>query len=694
MTGELLLELLTEEIPARMQRRAIEDLKKHLDEWLQAHRLRATAITGYVTPRRMVVIADGIPARQPDDNEEKRGPRIGSPDQAIAGFLRSVGLASIDQCEVRDDRYFAVIGRPGRAAADVLPDVVYSTMTSVTWPKSMRYPALPLRWVRPINSVICLYDGAVLNLPLGDVPVGRVTRGHRFLAPGAIEVANAADYRDKLAKAHVVLDWSERRAIIAKGLDELAKAEGVTVKPDEGLLDEVTGLVEYPVVLMGRIDADFVRPLPEGLPPEVLATAMRTHQKYFSCLNEDGTPAPRFLFVANNATPDNRKTIAAGNERVLRARLSDARFFWDQDRKVRLEDRVESLKQRVYHEKLGSVYDKALRVENIAHRLAPELGADPVLSVRAVRAAHLAKADLSTAMVGEFPELQGVMGRYYALYGDEKEPQQIADAIAEHYKPLGPNDTVPTAPESIALALADKIDTLVCFFAIGQKPSGSGDPYALRRAAIGIFRIILKNNLRLPLRPFLDEAWQKSGVWRGDSSREVLEFIAERLKVHLREEGIRHDVVAAAFAQRDTVEDNLVRLIERVNALQSFLASSDGASLLIAYRRASNIVTIEERKDDRRYDGTVNASLLVLPEEQALNLQLSDSGRRVAARLLNERFEDAMASLATLRQPIDEFFERVTVNVPDKELRKNRLRLLARIRATMNQVADFSQIEG
>ncbi len=377
MTGELLLELLSEEIPARMQRRAIEDLTGLIRDKLAAADIPAASIAGYVTPRRLTVIADRIPARQPDRSEERRGPRVGAPPQALDGFLRGAGLTSIEQCEVRGSErgefYFAIINQPGRATAEVLPELILAALTALPWPKSMRYPASGLRWVRPLNSVICLFDGEVLNLPLGAVPVGRVTRGHRLLSPGEITVADAADYRAKLAKAHVVLDRAERRDIIGKGLDALAEAAGLTVKPDEALLDEVTGLVECPVVLMGTIDADFVRPLPDGLPPEVLATAMRTHQKYFSCLNPDGTPAPRFLFVANNATADGGKTIAAGNERVLRARLSDARFFWDQDRKIRLEDRVEALKQRVYHEKLGSVYDKVERIEKLAGFLAGEL---------------------------------------------------------------------------------------------------------------------------------------------------------------------------------------------------------------------------------------------------------------------------------------------------------------------------------
>jgi glycyl-tRNA synthetase beta chain len=718
MTGELLLELLSEEIPARMQRRAIEDLTGLVRDKLTTADIPATTIEGHVTPRRLVVIGDGIPARQPDRSEERRGPRVGSPEAAIGGFLRGAGLKSIDDCETRaTDRgefYFAVIKQPGRATAEVLPELILAAMTTLPWPKSMRYPASSLRWVRPLNSVVCLFDGDVINLPLGKVPVGRVTRGHRFLAPAEITVDSAADYRAKLAAAHVVLDRAERRAMITKGLDELAAAEGLTVKPDEGLLEEVTGLVEYPVVLIGDINADFVRPLPDGLPPEVLATAMRTHQKYFTCLKPEpapaqagGTPAPRFLFVANNVTPDGGQTIAAGNARVLRARLSDARFFWDQDRKIRFEDRVEALKQRVYHEKLGSVYDKVERMEKLAAYLADLLAPQLVTPAQAgaqgsaaetaesfrdrcIRAARLAKADLSTGMVSEFPELQGIMGRYYAL-NDDEDPR-VADAIADHYKPLGPNDTCPTVPESIVIALADKIDTLVSFFGVGEKPTGSGDPYALRRAALGIIRIVLENRVRLSLDQTFDQVFAINDAL--DTAADPLPFVADRLKVHLRGDGVRHDLIAAAFAQVGKSEDDLVRLLARVRALPAFLASENGAGLLVAYRRAANIVAIEEKRDDRSYFGRVNTSLLEQPEEQALHHKLADLREFILPMMQEEKFQDAMAKLAALRGPVDEFFARVTVNVADKELRKNRLRLLALIPATMNNIADFSQIEG
>ena len=504
--AELLLELLCEEIPARMQRRGIEELVKHLGEWLQVHRIPPVEpIGGYVTPRRLTAIAKGIPERLPLQREERRGPRVGAPQAAIDGFLRSVGAAAIEDCEVRDtgrgEFYFAKIDRPGHATAEVLPDLIYSTLMDVAWPKTMRFPATALRWVRPINSVVCLFNGEVLPLPLGEVPVGRTTRGHRFLSPGEIAVGNAADYLDRLDAAYVILDQDHRRDIIAADLDRLAQSEGLSVKPDPALLDEVMGLVEFPVVLMGAIDADFMT-----LPPEVLATAMRAHQKYFSCLRPDGTTAPRFLFVANNLATDGGETIVAGNERVLKARLADARFFWDQDRRVPLESRVEALADRVFHAKLGSLRDKIARMEALADFLARHVsGADVARSQRAVR---LAKADLSTGMVGEFPELQGIMGRYYALHDGEH--PAIAEAIADHYKPLGPSDACPTEPETVVVALADKIDSLVAFFAIDERPTGSRDPFALRRAALGTIRLVLENRLRLPLAAAIQHA--RSGL--------------------------------------------------------------------------------------------------------------------------------------------------------------------------------------
>jgi glycyl-tRNA synthetase beta chain len=692
--GELLLELLSEEIPAGMQRRAITELTELLRAKLTAAEIPAAKTHGYVTPRRLTIIAEGIPAGQPDRSEERRGPRVGAPVPAIEGFLRSAGVASIEECEMRDtgrgEFYFATINRPGQSAAEVLPEVIRSAIFELSWPKSMRYPASSLRWVRPLTSVVCLFEGEVLPLPVDRVPVGRTTRGHRFLSPGEICVVNAAEYLERLGAARVVLDQDRRKEIIRKGLEAAAADEGFVLKPDPGLLEEVTGLVEFPVVFAGAIDAEFMT-----LPSEVLTTAMRTHQKYFYCLQSDGAPAPRFLFVADNAAADQGKTITAGNERVLRARLADARFFWDQDRRVPLASRIEVLSQRVFHARLGSLLDKVTRMERLADFLARHVpGADGERSRRAVQ---LAKADLSTGMVGEFPELQGVMGRYYALH-DGEDPA-VADAIADHYRPAGPNDACPTAPVSIVAALADKIDSLVAFFAIEERPTGSRDPFALRRAAQGVIRLILENGLRLPLGLGFTEAMdhliaQKPEIGKGSLPYELTAFVADRLKVHLREQGVRHDLIAAAFAQIGTAEDDLLRLLKRVDALSGFLASEDGSNLLVAYRRAANIVAIEHRKDGGSYDRDPEPGLLHQSEERVLAERLAEVGEAAGTFLESEEFEAAMSELARLRHPVDDFFDKVTVNCDDAGLRENRLRLLSRIRATLNQVADFSQIEG
>jgi glycyl-tRNA synthetase beta chain len=532
--------------------------------------------------------------------------------------------------------------------------------------------------VRPLQSVVCLLDGRVLKLDLGDVPVGMESRGHRFLFKSTFNVSNFADYRDQLRRAYVILDAAERRKLIAEALAKTTKDSGLTLKPDEGLLDEVTGLVEWPVVMMGRIERDFME-----LPPEVLTTSMRTHQKYFAALDKNGALAPHFLVVSNMSADDGGKAIVAGNERVLRARLSDAKFFWDQDRKHKLLDRVDRLKERVFHAKLGTVYDKMNRVAHFANTIAEHVkGAE---KTKVGHAVWLAKADLSTGMVGEFPELQGVMGRYYALHdGEDKE---VADAIAEHYSPLGPGDRCPTAPVSVTVALADKLDTLANFFAIDEKPTGSKDPYALRRAALGVIRLIIENKLRLRLLPVFHAA-----VGKGAPSAELLDFFADRLKVALRDQGVRHDLIAAVFALGG--EDDLVRLLARVEALGAFLKSEDGANLLTAYRRASNIVRIEEGKDKTPYADAPNPALFKEPAEnvlaEKLKLATAESGKALEA----EEFAGAMAALARLRVPVDEFFSKVTVNADDRELRANRLRLLSQIRDTLNRVADFSKIEG
>jgi glycyl-tRNA synthetase beta chain len=690
--AELLIELLTEEIPARMQPRAAEDLRRLVGERLAAAQLAHDSAQSFVTARRLTLVVSGLPPAQPDVAEEKRGPRVGAPEAAVQGFLKSAGIASLAECEERDTGkgifYFAIIRRAGRPTAAVLPELLRAALLDLPWAKSMRFPAAPFRWVRPLTSAICLFDGRVLPLDLGSVPVGATTRGHRFLAPAEFTVSGFADYAEKLRAAYVILDPAVRRQKIADDLALTAKGEGLHLKDDPALLDEVTGLVEFPVVLAGRIEPDFM-----ALPPEVLTTSMRAHQKYFALTDAAGALAPKFLVVANNLTADGGTTIVAGNQRVLRARLSDAKFFWDQDRKIRLESRVAKLAERIFHARLGSVLDKVGRVERLVDAIAPHVaGSDAALAKRASR---LAKADLSTGMVGEFPELQGVMGRYYALH--DGEPLEIADAVAEHYSPLGPNDRCPTAPTSVVVALADKIDTLVGFFAIDEKPTGSKDPYALRRAALGIIRLIIENRIRLPLAQvfriadFIRAEDQAGAIGRAFIP-ELLNFFADRLKVHLREQGVRHDLIAAVFALGG--EDDLVRLLARVAALDEFLTSEDGANLLTAYRRASNIVRIEEKKDGRAYADAPDPALLREAAEAALAERLVEVRRLSSVALRNEEFGVAMAALARLRHPVDEFFNHVTVNCEDAALRVNRLRLLSQIRATLNQVADFAQIEG
>lgn len=679
---DLLLELLSEEIPARMQGLAARELQRLIEIELQELNLAATRIETFVTPRRLTLAVAGLPRMQPGSAEERRGPRVGSPPQAIEGFLKSAGLTSIEQCEKRatdkGEFYFALLQRAGRPAKDVLPGLLRAAVDALPWPKSMRFPAAEFRWVRPLVSALSLFDGKVLKLDLGDVPVGSVTQGHRFLGPGEITARDLKQYRAKLKAAKVVLDAGERRKLIAAQLAKTAAKFRLKVKPDELLLDEVVGLVEWPVVLAGRIDPSFM-----DLPPEVLTSAMRTHQKYFACLDAKGALAPRFLIVSDNASRDGGKTIVAGNERVLKARLADARFFWDQDRKVRLAERVPSLKNRVFHAKLGSVHDKVARVAKLAETVAEHVpGAD---RERLGKAVWLAKADLSSGMVGEFPELQGVMGRYYALH--DGETAEVANAIAEHYSPLGPNDHCPHAPESVALALADKIDTLVGFFAINETPTGSKDPYALRRAALGVIRLILENKLRLPL----TQVFQAARPPTSDPSRALLAFFADRLKVHMKEAGMRHDLIAAVFALG---EDDLARLVTRTEALNDFLKSEDGANLLVAYRRAANILRIEEKKDAKAYSGVPRPDLLQAAEERELDKALNAATAKSASALKAEDFAASMAALAQLRGPVDRFFDKVTVNTDDKELRENRLRLLSQIRDTLNLVADFSQIEG
>ncbi len=693
---ELLLELLSEEIPARMQARAGEDLRRLVADKLKTAGLDFTDARAYATPRRLALVVDGLPDKQPDITEEKKGPKVGAPEQALAGFIKANGLDSIDEAEVRDSGkgsfYFLVRQIEGRPTGEVLSEILLETVRGLPWPKSMRWAQTTSRWVRPLHGCLALFGGTPLEgaLSFGDrsFAFGGKTLGHRFLTPGAIEPASFADYRDKLRAAKVMLDPAERRAVIAEQAAKLAQAEGLTVKGDPALLDEVTGLVEWPVVLMGRIDEDFM-----ALPPEVLSTAMRSHQRYFSTLDAGGKLANRFIFVANMETPDGGKAIVAGNERVLRARLADARFFWDQDRKASLASRVPALEQIVFHAKLGTLAEKVDRVEALAVALAKHIdaaAADPVRS-----AARLAKADLTTGMVGEFPELQGLMGRYYALHDGER--PEVAEAVAEHYSPLGPADRCPSAPVSVAVALADKLDILVGFWAIDEKPTGSKDPYGLRRAALGVIRLIVENKLRLPLIQVIGHAVESYGA-AGVSAdgagvaAGLLDFFAERLKVVLRDRGVRHDLITAVFALGG--EDDLVRLLTRVEALKSFLDSDDGANLLVAYRRAANIVRIESKKDKTGFDKPVDKALLAQTEEENLAAALATASAAAAEALAAEDFGAAMSALAGLRQPVDDFFDDVTVNADEPELRENRLRLLSAIGATLAEVADFSKIEG
>jgi glycyl-tRNA synthetase beta chain len=698
--AELLIELFSEEIPARMQRQAAGDLQRLITDGLTKANLTYNETRIYWTPRRLTLVVEGLPTRQPDLREEKKGPRVGAPDQAVQGFLRSAGLDSLDQCEQQDTPkgpvWIAVVEKKGGASADVLPGLIEAAIRALPWPKSMRFAAQSFRWVRPLHRILAVFDGAALagDFDLGGAAVAfsNTSSGHRFLSPEPFTVLNFSDYIAKLREAHVVLDPEERKQAILDGLRSAADREGLTVKDDPALLEEVTNLVEYPDVLIGKIDDEFM-----DVPAEALSTSMRAHQKYFSLIRPDGSLAPRFAVVANMKAADGGAKIVAGNERVLRARLADAKFFWDQDRAVKLEDRVEDLKKVVFHAKLGTVAERVERLSNQADVLSQYIpGCD---SIDARRAAKLAKADLTTEMVGEFPELQGIMGRYYALAQNEK--PAVADAIAQHYSPAGPNDACPTALLSVAVALAEKLDTLVGFWLIDEKPTGSKDPFALRRAALGVIRIVLENGVRLPLTHVIAES---AGLYGEQGSLSVnirdlpkitadlLSFFADRLRVHLKDEGVSHSLIQALFALGD--EDDLVRLVARVHALKAFLESEDGANLLTAYRRAANILRAEEKKDGTTYSGKPESALFATPEETALAAALDAAEDQVKACIEGEDFGGAMTALAGLRQPVDAFFEAVIVNADEADLRKNRLLLLARIRSVMGTLADFGQIEG
>ena len=686
---QLLLELLSEEIPARMQAQAARDLERMARERLAEAGFLPEAVKAFAGPRRLTLVAEGLPPAQADRHEERKGPRVGAPEAALEGFLRSTGLPR-EQLTERDGVWFAHLHRPGRATAQIIAEMVPAIVRAFPWPKSMKWGTVNLRWVRPLRRILCAFDGEVVPFSIEGIDSGDLTEGHRFMGPGGlIRARNFDDYARGLRAHFVVLDPAERQARILEGARTLCFAQDLELVEDPGLLEEVAGLTEWPVPILGNMDPAFL-----DVPPEVIRTSMRTHQRYFAVRRpgESGL-APRFLAIANIDAIDGGAAIAKGNARVLSARLGDARFFWDEDRKVTLESRLQKLKGVTFHAKLGTMFQRVQRIEALAREIAPLVGADPNV---AAQAARLCKADLSTGLVGEFPELQGVMGRYYALA--EGADAMIADAIRDHYKPQGPSDAVPTAPVSVAVALADKLDTLVGFFSIDEKPTGSRDPYALRRAALGVIRIVQETGARVALRDLLVAApaealWLAGAVAPEAASRnkaDLLAFFADRLKVVLRDQGRRHDLVDAVFALGD---DDLVRIVARVEALEAFLKTEDGANLLAGYKRAVNILKAEEKKGDVP-DGPAERLATAPPQEAALLDALDGAGPKVAAALAAEDFAAAMQALAALRAPVDAFFDKVLVNDPDPGVRYNRLRLLTQVRGAMGQVADFSLIAG
>ena len=781
---DFLLELLSEEIPARMQARARNELARMFAECTSEAGLKTGAMEVFSTPRRLALIARQVAGATEASREEVKGPRTSAPPQALEGFLRKTGLTQ-DQLEDREGVYFAVIERAGRPAAEILADVIGRIVADFSWPKSMRWGSGSLRWVRPLHGIVAMLGEDIVPVEIDGITSGATTVGHRFHHPGAITIGGAADYAQKLRACHVIVDQEERERLIREGAEAAATAAGLKLLPDEGLVVENAGLTEWPVPLLGQFDAEFL-----DVPREVIVLTMRTNQKYFACTNEEGLLAPAFVCVANVAAEDGGASIVEGNRRVLAARLSDARFFWEQDLKVPLEEQATKLGGIVFHEKLGTVADKVERVAKLArwlvehHIVTPaDAGAQQQkklgsrlrgndeevarLATLVERAARLAKADLVTGMVGEFPELQGVIGGYLAEA--QGEPKEIADAIRDHYKPVGQGDEVPTAPATLAVALADKLDTICGFFYQRMAPTGSKDPFALRRAGLGIIAIVVTNRLRFSLRNVLsrltvariltDERSQRSErnrriiaamkVLRQDTSiledfggvflltpdqddfleaearieaNEILDFFADRLKVQQREAGVRHDLIDAVFALGN--EDDLIRLLARVKALQQFVETQDGADLLTAYKRAANILKKENwtgpqvmsSREEQGIPQTGEEDPLVLveepglkeaiaemasgaagadlPEEQALIDALDAAEPEASAAIEAEDFTSAMAALAMLRKPIDDFFDHVKVNDPDSAKRERRLNLLMRFRDAVNQVADFSRMEG
>jgi len=739
--ADFLLELRSEEIPARMQARARNDLARLFAEELEEAGISADTIQTFSTPRRLALIASGLPLETPSVRIETKGPRVGAPEQALAGFLRKYDLDKGQLIE-RDGVYFAERLAAGRPTRNVLAFAVERIVQKFPWPKSMRWGSGDLRWVRPLHGIVAILGEEIVPVEIDGVASGATTVGHRFHHPGDITVGGASDYVEKLRACHVIVDQEERERIIREGAAAVAKKAKLTLLPDEGLVVENAGLTEWPVPLVGRFDPEFL-----DVPREVIVLTMRTNQKYFACTNDEGLLAPAFVCVANIAANDGGEAIAKGNARVLAARLADARFFWEQDLKVPLEEQAKKLSGIVFHEKLGTVADKVERVAKLARWLV-ESGVVKADVKQVERAARLAKADLVTGMVGEFPELQGVIGGYLAAA--QGEPQPVADAIRDHYKPAGQGDEVPTGLVAVAVGLADKLDSLFAFFAIRERPTGSKDPFALRRSALAAIALVLQINLRFRFLSLLDgfdeslggyyrNLWlsnvgsyadtQPKGIQLAPADEahltfgyDLLDFFADRLKVQQREAGVRHDLIDAVFALGG--EDDLVRLLARVNALQKFVETEDGADLLTAYKRAANILKKEKwtgpqvmsSRAEQGIPQTGEEDPLVLveepglkeaiaemasgeagaelPEEKALIAALDSAEPKATAAVAAEDFTGAMAALATLRRPIDEFFDHVTVNDPDAAKRERRLNLLMRFRDAVNQVADFSKIEG
>lgn len=752
---DLLLELFSEEIPARMQAKAADDLRRLVTDKLVAEGLVYEGAKAFATPRRLALTVHGIPARQPDLKTERRGPKIGAPDAAVQGFLKATGLKSLDEAKIQRDSkgdfYIGLIEKPGRAAIDVLAEILPVIIRTFPWPKSMRWGARSgrpgsLSWVRPLHAITATFgleteEPDVVKFEVDGIEAGQTTYGHRFMAPAAISVRRFEDYEAKLKAAKVILDPQARKDIIFADAKELTFAQGFELVEDQVLLDEVSGLVEWPVVMMGSFEPEYL-----AIPEEVIRATIRNNQKCFVVRDaKTGKLTNKFVLTANIEAADGGKTIVSGNERVIRPRLSDAKFFYETDLKTKLEDRLPKFEQIVFHEKLGTQAERIKRIERLAAEIAPLVGADVA---KAKRAAHLAKADLLTEVVGEFPEVQGLMGKYYALA--QGEDASVAAACEEHYKPQGPTDRVPTDPVSVAVALADKIDTLVGFWAIDEKPTGSKDPYALRRAALGVIRGVLSNSLRISLgKVFLDAASEIFGsrldkmvaaeraavanaaaathenelLERFDAERgpsqhgeaesdyvfhnarrvasQLLAFFQDRLKAHFREIDARHDLVDAVFARPGEEDahlvvkgqDDLLMIVRRVEALGKFLESDDGKNLLAGTKRASNILSIEEKKDKRSFDGAPDASLYSLDEEKALAKAIGEVKADASAAVAREDFAAAMSAMAKLRPPVDAFFDKVRVNDDDAKVRENRLKLLNEIRSATRAVADFSKIQ-